>query len=250
MEALNAESKRLLVASSATSTWATYRTGLNAFDRFRNDHTLEHIWPVPIKHLIMFISFLSLSGLTVSTAKTYIAAINSLHKLNNLPCCSSHFLIAKLLEGFKRGRSHSSRTRAPITFPLLVEISGALHSVCHSSYEISLFKAAFSLAFFGLLRISEFALATKFSSAIRVLQLADVNLIESRPPVIEVKVRFSKTDQHGHGAILKIIADQNSQVCPFVSLAQNAVVTRDHFSVILINPRLRVFKSKVCFATP
>lgn len=218
MAALADESRRLLIASSASATWKSYKTGLHAFDCFRHEHSLTHLWPVPISHLVLFISFLSLSGLAVNTAKSYLAAISSLHKIKNLTSSCSHFIILKMLEGFRRNTPLQTRARAPITFPLLVQISGVLSGVCNSSYEVSLFNAAFSLAFFGFLRISEFALATKSTSSIRVLQLSDLSLYDSTPPVIEVKVRFSKTDQLGRGTTLRILADTNTIVCPFALL--------------------------------
>ena len=218
MEALGVEARRLMSESSAKSTWKAYKTGLTVFDAFRSDHSLIHVWPVPINHFVLFISFLSLSGRSLNTVRTYLAAINALHKLKNLPCSSSHFIIVKILEGFRRSNSPSSRKRSPITFPLLVKIHKVLEGVCYSNYEVNLFRAAFSLAFFALLRISEFAVSSKNAPTFKVLQVADITFHDSKPPIIEVKVRFSKTDQLGRGTILKIIADAVTPICPFNSL--------------------------------
>ena len=220
METLNEESQRLLVASAAASTWSSYRTGLRAFDRFRESQNFAHNWPVPLSHLVAFIAFLSIKQLAFSTARLYIASISALHKLRNINDSTAHFLIGKLLEGFRRGSAKQVRTREPITYPLLVKVLNVLPAICHSKYELILFKAAFALAFFGFLRISEFALTGKNTAQPRMLQFDDVRVIDSSPPVALVHVGFSKTDQRGRGTELRLIGNALSQVCPVTALKE------------------------------
>lgn len=218
METLNDEAQRLLLASAATSTWSSYRTGLRAFDKFRESQNFAHNWPVPLAHLVSFIAFLSVKKLSFSTARLYIASISALHKLKNFSDPTAHFLIGKILEGYRRGSAQQVRTRGPITYPVLVKICKVLPSICHSQYELFLFKAAFALAFFGFLRISEFALTGNRTAQQRMLQFDDVKLIDSSPPVALVHVGFSKTDQRGRGTDLRIIGNAPSQVCPVIVL--------------------------------
>jgi hypothetical protein len=49
--------------------------------------------------------------------------------------------------------------RKPITFEILEKIINVLLHVCNSYYEATLFAACFSVAFFGFLRVGEFALS-------------------------------------------------------------------------------------------
>lgn len=227
MAALNNETQRLIATSVADSTWKAYRTGLRAFDNFRNTYSLSHNWPVPLDHLVAFISFLSIKGLSINSVRLYITSISVLHKLRGLDDISSHFIVAKLLDGFRRARSGHVRTRKPITFPLLVQIINRLPIICHSVYEAALFRAAFSLAFFGFLRIGEFTLTTK-SAQHKVLQLADVNINAKLPPVADVHVRFSKTDQLGRGTTLHIIGNQAGQLCPVLALKDYILLRGEH----------------------
>ena len=228
METLNAESQRLLFASAASSTWSSYRTGLRAFDKFRESQNFVHNWPVPLSHLIAFIAFMSIKDLAVSTARLYIASISALHKLRNLSDSTAHFLICKLLEGFRRCNAQQVRTRGPITYRLLVKVVNVLPSICHSHYEFFLFKAAFALAFFGFLHISEFALTGKNATQPRMLKLADVKIIDSSPPVALVHVGFSKTDQRGRGTDLRLIGNSPSQVCPVMALKEFLELRSQH----------------------
>ncbi len=64
-----------------------------------------------------------------------------------------------MLEGCRRSRAKPD-TRAPITLAILTKICNVLMSVCYSEFEAKMFKAAFVLAYFGLLRVGELALST------------------------------------------------------------------------------------------
>ena len=77
-------------------------------------------------------------------------------------------------EGCKRLKSGVD-SRRPITFQILKRLIQVLPSICKSSYEASLFKAVFLLAFFGFLRVSEFACSSKKGDTSRVLSVGDVS---------------------------------------------------------------------------
>ena len=65
------------------------------------------------------------------------------------------FVVRKILEGIKRSRPKQKDMRLLIIRELLKVILSSLTTVCKSSYEVNLFKAAFSLAFHGLFRVGE-----------------------------------------------------------------------------------------------
>ena len=65
------------------------------------------------------------------------------------------FIVRKLIDGVKRSRSPQIDNRLPISKDLLGRIMFVLPSMCSSNYESALLKAAFSLAYHGLFRISE-----------------------------------------------------------------------------------------------
>jgi hypothetical protein len=43
---------KLLEASNSDNTWLTYRNGLSSFQKFRQDHGLNNVWPCPITHIV------------------------------------------------------------------------------------------------------------------------------------------------------------------------------------------------------
>ena len=110
-----------------------------------------------------FIHHLSFSNglctINPSTTALHVSAINHKHKSCSIPDTTSTYSISKTLEGFKRIRSNPD-TRIPIMYNTLISICKILNQICTSSYEVSLFKAAYTLAFFGLLRVSELVLTS------------------------------------------------------------------------------------------
>lgn len=64
-------------------------------------------------------------------------------------------------------------SRKPITLELLVKLINSLQFVCSSSYECTLFRSMFSLAFFALLRIGEI---TVNNTTRHVIYKGDINV--------------------------------------------------------------------------
>ena len=107
--------------------------------------------------------------LIFSTALTYC------HKINGWADPTDNFIVHKLKDGCCR-QHYCTNVRWPITVPLLGCMVHALHSVCSSSFEVPLSKAAFVTAFFFcFLQVGEFTAASKaadpahiFASGLRV----------------------------------------------------------------------------------
>lgn len=170
---------------------------------------MKEIWPPPIDHLIYYIAFLSKEGYSYKTAKTYLSGINHKIKLNNWNDHSNSFILEKMLKGMQRiGKTIDSRK--PITIDVLKQILPVLRNVCNSFYEQKLFSAAFSLAFFGFMRIGEIAYSNK--AADHVLQISDISFNDSYSEVFVV-VKSSKTDQTGHSTTLILSQNENDQIC-------------------------------------
>ena len=144
----------------AKRTWSTYSRGLTQFQQFRQEARLPLSWPAPENHIVSFIAYLSLVGLSPATIGTYLAAVAYAHKVHGLPDPTDHFLVHKIREGLRR-ESHKSDVRYPVTENLLLRLSKTVGGIATSEFEANLFKAAFQLAFFGLLRVGEFTTPVK-----------------------------------------------------------------------------------------
>lgn len=70
------------------------------------------------------------------------------------------FLVLQALKGFRK-RGGPPGLQRPVSYELLEGLCQRVGTVCSSSYEARLFKAAFSLAFFGAFRISELVVSNK-----------------------------------------------------------------------------------------
>lgn len=137
---------------------------------------------------------MSLKGYAYKTVNCHIAAITYINKLNNFVDNTQCFIVRSLLEGMNKSQCRKD-TRLPITSELLNKIVGSLKFVCSSLYESKLFTAAFMLAFYALLRVSEIT-----------LHESDVCLTNSQ---LCINIRHSKTDQLNRGFLIKIPLDIN-----------------------------------------
>ena len=142
---------------------------------------------MPLQHLVCFIANCYNKGCAASTIATYVAGLSFHQKIRGGSDPLDSFLIKKLLQGCKRTR-RSIDSRAPVTSELLEKILNAVQSICYSDYETVMFKAAFALAFYGLMRISELVYTNGQSNA---LTLCDVKIEQK---ALLVTIQSSKSN--------------------------------------------------------
>ena len=133
--------------------------------------------------------------------KTYCSGISFFHKVHELTDPTSSFVIQKMLEGRCRSQKQNDN-RATISKHLLTGICAKLNEICYSPYEVLLFKAIFTLAYFGLCRISELVYTGPMHTD-RPLQWGDVSY-NSCNKVLVIQIRKSKTDLTGKAVKLNI----------------------------------------------
>ncbi|KAJ8306668.1 hypothetical protein KUTeg_015709 [Tegillarca granosa] len=126
---------------------------------------------VPLDHIVQYIAYLSLKSLSCQTGKTRIATLSFFNKISNSIDHTKIFWSINFLKDFE-----GLDTRAPITLPILTQLPRALVCICFSSYEAKLFHAAFTLAFFGFLRVGEIALSYCKSNSSTVLRISDISI--------------------------------------------------------------------------
>ncbi|MBV2113375.1 MAG: tyrosine-type recombinase/integrase [Candidatus Thiodiazotropha sp. (ex Ctena orbiculata)] len=176
---------------------------------------LSNEWPVPVSDLAFFISFCFQQGLSPSSVTTYISAISFVHKLRNMQDPAGSFVICKLLEGFKRLKSRKD-IRAPITEDILIKIFHALPHICYNQYELYLFRAVFSIAYYGLFRVGELVFTNHRQSG-HPLQYNDIGIASG---CLTVHIGISKTNQYGKPIYINIPSIQNKFICPVVAVQQ------------------------------
>ncbi|CAG2189329.1 unnamed protein product [Mytilus edulis] len=143
------------------------------------------------------------NGLSGGTISSYISGVSYHHKIQGIQDTTKFFIIGKALEGIKRIQGGKRNDiRAPITVQLLSDMISCLDKVCKNKYEAALFSAVFSVAFFGLLRVGEIT-TSKSKSVINGSNLTISDILVRRK-VLELRVRWSKTDQKGKSVTLLI----------------------------------------------
>lgn len=202
------------------NTIKTYETGLTAFTHFLQMQGFDDNWPPKLETVVQFLAYLSLKSLSANTARSYISAISYKCKVSGFPDFAQNFLIQKMLEGMKRLKTRAD-TRLPITPTLLEKIVSVLPGICFNIYEQKLFKAAFTLAFWGLLRVGEITYS-RGKNINQILSKNDVLLTQNLDS-LTVKLRFSKTDQSGKGVFLEIPKSE-STLCPVLSINEYLLV--------------------------
>lgn len=203
-----------MTAGLSANTRAVYKQALDRFASFRDTYEFGQSWPAPFSHWETFISYLFHEGYAYRTASTYISAIRFQHKILGVTDGSSETVISKMLEGYRRSRS-ATDSRLPITYDLLCKICSKLDSICASAYEAGLFRAAFTLAFFGLFRVGELVFSSS-QLANRPLFLTDIrHAVADRE--FSVYLRQSKTNQSGPPTIVNIVAT-GTAVCPVTAM--------------------------------
>ena len=208
--------------SIASSTRRTYSSGERHFIRFCLFHKLispqTPFLPTSESTLIHFVTHLS-NTVSYGTIKVYLAAVKNLHVEFGCPLdFSSMPFLYKTLRGIKSSLGIAKRARFPITISILRQIYAKLKPFQSLDTDSSMLWAAFTLAFFGFLRSSEFTYNGKFNIQSHLTR-SDVHFYPNivQPVSFEVVIKKSKTDPFRETAKLTI-AKSNSTVCAVTAL--------------------------------
>jgi len=158
------------------------------------------LWPVP--HPPYPASSLTLQyfcahlaqHVTYKTIKVYLAGIRLEHLEQGHPDPTHDEPLRLVIRGIRCSQGDSTNQRLPITINLLRTLKRQLRVSSLSLLEQRLMWAAFTVAFFGFLRASEFTVTTTDSCTLRWsdIQLSTTNL--------SVSIRQSKTDPFRTGS--------------------------------------------------
>ena len=155
-------------------------------------------------HRSYFASWLS-DHVSFPTIKLYLAGIRFAHIENSLvdPFADAP-LLRLLLRGIKRTIGLSSRRRLPITMSVMRQLKGALADDPHiASKDKLMLWSAFTLAFFGFLRSSEFTSpsSTHFNPQVHLAR-SDISFTSNRSLLLQLKA--SKTDPYRMGCSITL----------------------------------------------
>lgn len=191
----------------AASTRRAYASGQRKFIQFC--HLIGKLHgsgsPCPADEwtLCLFVTHLA-DSIQHSSIKVYLSAVRALHIEQGWPDpLLNRLQLQRVLRGVKRTKGVSPRERLPITDNFMMIIFKSLNV---RTPDHCMFWAACTLAYFGLLRASEFTVSSlsDFNEELH-LQVRDIAVDSlTHPSCLRVCIKASKTDPFRKGSHLCI----------------------------------------------
>ena len=146
--------------SLAPNTRVTYRSGLNAYRTFCKQLS-THIFPISEINLQLFVMSLA-SRVKFNTVKVYLCGIQYESIVRGYTNkISSMSKLHYVMRGIRRMHPNSSLQRLPITPTHLREMINFIQTSSFSNHDKAKWKCLILVAFFGLLRVSEYTCFSK-----------------------------------------------------------------------------------------
>ena len=211
---------RLHCHALAPSTMSSYSTGVRSYLRFCGLMLLPAL-PLSESTLQRFVAFLH-HRLAFKSIKVYLSGAQfSATMRGGSVSISSMSRLYYLLRGIRRlqGRAFQRPRRLPITMHHMRLIHHRVQFLCYSPFERLLFRTMSSLAFFGLLRCSEYTCSSRSSFSTSTALLVPDITFSPNFSIMYVFIRASKTDPFRTGCTIRIAA-VSDPMCPVALMQQ------------------------------
>ena len=162
--------------------------------------------------LLNFLSFKHTAGCVNSSLKLYVQALRHKHVLSGLdltPFASPR--VKPLIQGAGRAQPVSHRIREAMTLDDMSYLASYLQSAGLSARDRAMLWSAMTLAFHGLMRVSEYTVRPDGSSL-------DISQITILPDAVRVHLKVAKTAQYGEGQEV-CVQRTTTMSCPHVALS-------------------------------
>ena len=193
---------------------ACYTSATRRYYTFCRTYQLS-TFPLSEQTLCRFVTFLTLSGLSSQSIRSYLSALRyaQIRRGGSDPAYSALSQLHYVLRGIQRSLPPSVRPRR---LPITPSILGLLHGTWSSqqSTDRACLWAACCLAFFAFLRSGEFTCQSWAAYQPHMLSVSDIQVdSRSNPTMLRVTLRRSKTDVFGLGVNIHV-GKTGSIVCP------------------------------------
>ena len=193
--------------------------GISAYQGFSRDIRCQQT-PATEHILCLFLAWLRQMGLSADTAQVYLAGVRYLHLQHgmDLTAFQGHQIRAAM-RGMQRLQRQPLTPRPPVTISQLRYFKDRALGNCALPYQdAQMLWMAISVAFFGLLRVSEYTCASASSfHPQRTLIRRNVTISDS---ILTLLLPMSKTDQLREGAAVSIrVTCTGDVLCPVSAMA-------------------------------
>ena len=217
----------------------TYRRAWKLYEEFQisvlqSSHVSLPVLPAT---LALFVAHLFDRSYASSTVNTYVSALGYFHRLAGLQDPTKTFYIIEMLKGYGK-IGYKLDSRLPITLPILIRIMKGLEIFCVSQYELFMFKAMCTMAFFAFLRIGEITVSKRDSVNGNLLQLDQVSKKHSgNGTVVSLIITFTSYKHTGNynQNPFSIVLNRQPKACPVQSFLDYASVRGIAHGPLFIN---------------
>ena len=214
MDILTTEANRYLALSIANSTHNIYAAAMTSYQAFCY-HDMVVPFPLSEATLIRYCSAIA-NRLKYSSIKTYLAGIQFHATVRGFQqSIAAMRQLYYVLRGIRRAQAliAGRPVKQPITFVHLAMLYDVV-SVQFSRHDAAMMHSAMSLAFFGMLRVSEYTSSHSHSYAPEsTLLVEDAYIIES---TLHISLKSSKTDPFRVGSVVRLV-QTSSRFCPVMA---------------------------------
>ena len=204
IKALQQETLLNLQSSKAINTVRAYKSDFNDFGLFCAQNGFKSL-PSEPKIVALYLTYLSTKDAKMSTLKRRLVSIGVIHKLKGHYLDTKHPSIIENIMGIKRRKGSIQKGKKPLLISSLKIIIDAIDQQNKEKIKILRDRSIILIGFSGGFRRNE----------IVSLNYDDLDFV---PEGLKIKIKRSKTDQFGEGAIKALPYFDNSQYCPVVSL--------------------------------
>lgn len=139
---------------------------------------LSAVWPIPVEQIRHFLVAMEYQDLPATTIVMYMEGLSFICRMVDHPDPLPDPLICFMMSRLKLRTRRSNDEYSPVTIEVLRSLLGTLESACTCPYECLLFRAIFTVAFFGALRIEEMVANHRNTAQSELLYLSDLQLTE------------------------------------------------------------------------
>lgn len=167
--------------------------------------------PVNTNNVGLYVSHLASLGLQPSTIQSHLSALSFVHKIHNQVDPTHTFLIGKIMAALHKN-SPCVDKRQPITLPLLQKLISDLPTTQDCAYQVALYSAMYSLAYFACLRVGELVNSNNKSNT---LQLNQVTQLSCNGETTAIRIYFLQYKHSGgEKPVLEIKVHGDGRYCP------------------------------------
>jgi site-specific recombinase XerD len=204
IKAIQEETLLNLQSSKAINTVRAYKSDFNDFGLFCAKNGFKSL-PSEPKIVALYLTYLSTKDAKMSTLKRRLVSIGVIHKLKGHYLDTKHPLIIENIMGIKRRKGSIQKGKKPLLISNLKIIIDVIDQETKEEIKRLRDRSIILIGFSGGFRRNE----------IVSLDYDDLDFVSEG---LKIKIKRSKTDPFGEGAIKALPYFENSQYCPVVSL--------------------------------